>query len=132
MISNMNNFEFLRTILYSDSSEVILQAYKSLSNEGLEVYVEDSLNGFKLADESLLVEQQTLMVPLADWFVGKEILENAGLSDYVTEPEIPEGVQSEVEKAREQYFKKRKWTYIETAVIIVVAMLYYFFKVIFH
>lgn len=128
----MNNFEFLRTILYSDSSEVILQAYKSLSNEGLEVYVKDSLNGFMLADESSLAEQQTLMVPLADWSVGKEILEKAGLSDYVTEPEIPEGVQSEVEKAREQYFKKRKWTYIETAVIIVVAMLYYFFKVIFH
>ena len=128
----MINFDFLRTILYSDSSEVILQAYKSLSNEGLEVYVQDSSNSFKLADENGLSEVKLLMVPMADWSVGKDKLEAEGLSRYLTEPELPEGVKSELDKAREKYFKKRKWTYIETAVIIVVAMLYYFFKIFIH
>ena len=128
----MNNFDFLRTILYSDSSEVILQAYKSLSNEGLEVYVKDSLKGFKIADESSLSNVQTLMVPSADWIIGKAVIESTGLSQYLTEPAVPEGIKSDLEEAREKFFKKRKWTYIETAVIIVLAMLYYFFKVFFH
>ena len=128
----MNKFDFLRTILYSDSSEVILQAYKSLSNEGLEVYVKDSLEGFKIADESTLSNVQTLMVPSADWIIGKAVIESAGLSQYLTEPEVPEGIKSDLEEAREKFFKKRKWTYIETAVIIVLAMLYYLFKTFIH
>ena len=128
----MNNFEFLRTILYSDSSEVILQAIKSLRNEGLEVYVKDSEKGFKLVEEQIDSDEDLLLVPAADWSVAKDILTGIGFEKYLTEPEVPAGVKSDLEEAKEKFFKKRKWTYIETAVIIVLAMLYYFFRIILH
>lgn len=128
----MNDYSYLRTILTSDSIEVLVKAFKSLSNEGLEVYVANSNKGFKLATEKSLKSGDVLMVPAADWNFAEELLECIDLKEYVTNCEIPENAKSEVEIAQEKYFKKRKWTYIETAVIIVVVMIYYLFKTIFH
>ena len=44
------------------------------------------------------------------------------------EQDTPEEEKSELDIAREQFLRKRKWTYIETAVIIILAMLFYLFK----
>ena len=126
----MNDFGYLRTILASDSSEVICKAYKSLSNEGLEVYVPFKEKSFHLADEMLLDACNLLLVPAADWDFAVEILKGIGPENYLTECKVPEGAKSELEIAKEKYYKKRKWTYIETGVIIVVALLYFIFKII--
>lgn len=126
----MNDFGYLRTIIASDSSEVIRKAYKSLSNEGLEVYVPFKEKSFHLADDKLLNSANQLYVPAADWDFAVEILTSVGLEKYLTECIIPEGAKSELEIAEEKYYKKRKWTYIETGVIIVVALLYFLFKII--
>ena len=125
----MNDFGYLRTILASESSEVLQHAFKSLSNEGLEVYVQDLKNGFHLANDNLVKKSSVLLVPAADWDFALEILSSIGLEDYLTDCEIPEGAKSELDIAVEKYYKKRKWTYIETGVIIVVALLYFLFKI---
>ncbi|QFJ55548.1 hypothetical protein [Pseudobutyrivibrio xylanivorans] len=125
----MNDFSYLRKILASDSSEVLQKAFKSLSNEGLEVYVQDFDKSFKVANEKLLKKAGFLLVPAADWDFAVEILGSIGLENYLTECEIPDGAKSEYDIAVEKYYKKRKWTYIETGVIIVVALMYFLFKI---
>jgi hypothetical protein len=127
----MMDYNFLRKILYSDSSEVILKAYKSLSNEGLEVYVKDSKTDFKMADDNL-EGVSLLMLPAADWDLGKRILTDEGLQEYITDCQVPEGAKSDTDVVMEKYLKKQKWTYIQTAVIIVLAMVYFMFKTFFH
>jgi hypothetical protein len=125
----MNDFGYLRTIIASDSSEVICKAYKSLSNEGLEVYVPYKEKSFHLADDKLVNGCNLLFVPAADWDFAVEILTSVGLESCLTECIIPQGAKSELEIAKEKYYKKRKWTYIETGVIIVLALLYFLFKI---
>ncbi|SDH40203.1 hypothetical protein SAMN05421493_101475 [Pseudobutyrivibrio sp. 49] len=125
----MNDFGYLRTIISSDSSEVLQHAFKSLSNEGLEVYVQDLKNRFYLANENLVHKSSVLLVPAADWDFAVEILTSVGLEKYLTECIIPEGAKSELDIAVEKYYKKRKWTYIEAGVIIVVALLYFLIKI---
>ncbi|WP_072914168.1 hypothetical protein [Pseudobutyrivibrio xylanivorans] len=125
----MNDFGYLRMIISSDSSEVLQHAFKSLSNEGLEVYVQDLKNKFHLANESLVEKSTFLLIPAADWDFAVEILTSVGLEEYITECVIPEGAKSELDIAVEKYYKKRKWTYIEAGVIIVVALLYFLFKI---
>ena len=125
----MNDFGYLRTILASDSSEVLQHAFKALSDEGLEVYVQDLKKRFLLADEHLINNSSVLLVPAADWDFAVEILTSVGLEKYLTECIIPEGAKSELDIAVEKYYKKRKWTYIEAGVIIVVALLYFIFKI---
>ena len=71
------------------------------------------------------------MVPAADWNFAVELLECVGFKEYITPCDIPDGAKTELERAQEKYFKKRKWTYIETAVIVIIAMIYYFIKVYF-
>ena len=131
MQTNMMDYNFLRKILYSDSSEVILKAYKSLSNEGLEVYVKDSKTDFKMADDNL-EGVSLLMLTAADWDLGKRILTDEGLQEYITDCQVPEGAKSDADVVMEKYLKKQKWTYIQTAVIIVLAMIYFMFKTFFH
>lgn len=128
MINNMNEYSFLRKILVSDSSEILLKAYKSLSNEGLEVYVKDLDNNIKLFNEKKMGTGNLLLVPASDWDFALEILISVGLEKYLTKCEpLPDG-KSDLEVAQQEFLKKRKWTYIETAVIIIIAMLYYISK----
>lgn len=124
----MNEYSFLRKILVSDSSEILLKAYKSLSNEGLEVYVKDLDNNIKLFNEKKMGTGNLLLVPASDWDFALEILISVGLEKYLTKCEpLPDG-KSDLEVAQQEFLKKRKWTYIETAVIIIIAMLYYISK----
>ncbi len=128
----MNEFNYLRMILVSDSTEALLKAYKSLSNEGLEVYVKNNDKGIMLFNEKRIKPNDIILVPACDWEFALEILLSVGLGDYVTECEALEETKTDVEIARDKFYKKRKWTYIETAVIIVIAMLYYLFKTLFR
>ncbi len=128
----MSNFDYLRTILKSDNTDVLLKAFKSLSNEGLEVYVQNFDNTFHIANEKNIKKTDCLLVPAADWDFAYEILSLSDMDSYLTECIKPDSVKTDVEIAREKFFKKRKWTYIETAVIIVIAMIYYFYKTILH
>lgn len=128
MINNMNEYSFLRKILVSDSSEILLKAYKSLSNEGLEVYVKDLDNNIKLFNEKKMGTGNLLMVPASDWDFALEILISVGLEKYLTKCEPLTDGKSDLEVAQQEFLKKRKWTYIETAVIIIIAMLYYISK----
>ena len=128
----MNDFSYLRKILASDSSEVLQKAFKSLSNEGLEVYIEVSPGDFLIFREDLLSDSNELYVPAADWAFSKEILTKQGLSEYITEYVVPESIQAEIDKTEEILLKKRKTVYIETLVVFVLFVIYIIFTMVTH
>lgn len=59
---------------------------------------------------------------------SKEVLTNDDLTEYSTDYKIPEDKESEIQKAEEMYYRKRKMFYIETVAIIVLMLLYVLFK----
>ena len=59
---------------------------------------------------------------------SKEVLTKDDLTEYSTDYKIPEDTESEIQKAEEMYYRKRKMFYIETVAIIVLMLLYVLFK----
>ena len=59
---------------------------------------------------------------------SKEVLTKDDLTEYSTDYKIPEDNNSEIHKAEEMYYRKRKMFYIETVAIIVLMLLYVLFK----
>jgi hypothetical protein len=123
-----NEFDFLRKIFSCENPEFVMLAFKSLSNEGLEVYMAEGDSYKLITTEELIGDAQELYVPASDWAFAKELLTKANLTEYITEYIIPENVKSELVKAEEMYFKRRKMFYIETAAIIVLILIYVLIK----
>ncbi|MBO5617283.1 hypothetical protein [Pseudobutyrivibrio sp.] len=127
-----DKFDFLRKIFSSENPDLLLKAYKSLSNEGLEVYIEVSPGDFLIFREELISDSNELYVPAADWAFSKEILTKQGLSEYITEYVVPESIQAEIDKTEEILLKKRKTVYIETLVVFVLFVIYIIFTMVTH
>ncbi len=123
-----NEFDFLRKIFSCENPKFVMQAFKSLSNEGLEVYVADGDSYRLIKEECLSIDVTELFVPASDWAFSKELLTKADLTEYITEYIIPENVKTEILKAEEMYFKKRKMFYIEAIAIIVLMLIYVLIK----
>ena len=127
-----DKFDFLRKIFSSENPDLLLKAYKSLSNEGLEVYIEVSPGDFLIFREDLLSDNNELYVPAADWAFSKEILTKQGLSEYITEYVIPSHLQAEIDKTEEILLKKGKTVYIETLIVFVLFVIYIIFTMVTH
>ena len=123
-----NEFDFLRKIFSCENPEFVISAFKSLSDEGLEVYMAEGDSYKLITTEELIGDTQELYVPASDWAFAKELLTKANLTEYITEYIIPENVKSELVKAEEMYFKRRKMFYIETAAIVVLILIYVLIK----
>lgn len=123
-----NEFDFLRKIFSCENPEFVISAFKSLSDEGLEVYMADGDSYKLITNENLIGASKELFVPASDWAFSKELLTKANLTEYITEYIIPENVKSEMLKAEEMYYRKRKMLYIETAAIAVLLILYVLIK----
>jgi len=127
-----DKFDFLRKILACEHSDLLLKAYKSLSNEGREVYIEVNEGEFIVVSENTISDATTLYVPAADWSFSKDVLTKEGLSEYITEYVIPSHIQAEIDKTEEILLKKRKTVYIETLIVFVLFVIYIIFTMVTH
>ena len=127
-----DKFDFLRKIFSCENSDLLLKAYKSLSNEGLEVYMEVNEGEFIVVTENTISDATTLYVPAADWSFSKDVLTKEGLSEYITEYVIPSHIQAEIDKTEEILLKKRKTVYIETLIVFVLFVIYIIFTMVTH
>ena len=127
-----DKFDYLRKIFSCDNPNLLFKAYKSLSNEGLEVYIEVNEGEFIVVSENTISDATTLYVPAADWSFSKDVLTKEGLSEYITEYVIPSHIQAEIDKTEEILLKKRKTVYIETLIVFVLFVIYIIFTMVTH
>ena len=127
------NFEFLRKLIKFNSYDYALNVFKSLSNEGLELFVEKDDNDieFKLVvSDDDLINKSELYVAAADRLYAIEILKAHNLTEglYLEEIKIK---NTQKKDDFEKALRKRKWTMLEALVIIFFAAIFYILRSIF-
>lgn len=125
----MDNFNFLKSLVKSESSDVLYEIFKSLSNEGLEVYICINESYVLLTEDNVHENYDVLYVTEADYNFAKSLVENLGYKDNLAEIEVKRTMDSELDVAYDKYYKKRKWTYIEAVVIIILGIIFYLYKI---
>lgn len=120
------DYKFIRKLIETEDTELQQRIYDTLWGDGLEVFVEAAEPGaFCNMHAGETAPHGALYTSAADRERAAELLQGLGLAGQITPKEccIPDTVLSELEIAEEKYQKKRKWLYIECAVIIVIAII---------
>lgn len=118
-------YEYIRKLIVSDTEADAKQIIERLEQEGIEVYSKtEQAADFLFTDSEKGCKENEIYVVAADRNRAVEIVTELGLGNQVCEDEqIPETL-SELEKAEEQFMRKKKRTYIEGIVICVIAFIY--------
>lgn len=134
MTSDMENkYSFLRKIAHSTSGDELEVVFKSLSNEGLEVYINEDKSGYKLVgswDDFLdnKTNDNTLYIAAADMDFAVSLLKVKQLDYLIPKAIFIKDCYSDKDKIMEAYYKKRKWTLIEVLVIVGIAIIFMLIK----
>ncbi|MBQ7433400.1 MAG: hypothetical protein IJV50_08085 [Lachnospiraceae bacterium] len=134
----MNN-QFIRHLLQSHSEETLVSICRILQEAGIELFVRegDSLEFHNLPINLLHQEKAdflqsitcgNLYVSAADLEQASRLVREQGYGNTLVDDPIVPGLQTELEKAEAAYYKKRKWLYIECAVVVAGALLYMLYK----
>lgn len=125
------DYRFIRQLLHIQTPEAEQAVCDALRNAGMEVFTK---MGEECAFQNLPPERKAkdgdIYVSAADLERAQEIVRELGYGDMLAANPIPGGIQSEVEKAEEAYYKKRKWLYVECLVIVAAAVVYLLFRAI--
>ncbi len=128
-----NKYSFLRKIAQSTSSDKLEVVFKSLSHEGLEVYMKEEKSVYKIVscwDDFLNddIKDNTLYIAAADMDFAISILKDQQLENLVPEDIFTADSYSDTDRIMEAYYKKRRWTLIEVLVIVGIAIIFMLIK----
>ncbi len=126
-------YSFLRKIAQSTSSDKLEVVFKSLSHEGLEVYMKEEKSGYKIVscwDDFINndIKDNTLYIAAADMDFAISILKDQQLENLVPENIFTADSYSDTDRIMEAYYKKRRWTLIEVLVIVGIAIIFMLIK----
>lgn len=126
-----NDYSFLRQLTKQISQTECALVIASLQEKGIELYRKEEegvsliLDG-KEADEKKNDGQ--LYISAADREAAVQILQKAGLGSVISEEQMISRQKSLVEEAEEEYLKKRKIHRIECVAVLIIAVLYYLYR----
>lgn len=123
------DYRFIRKLILAEETEIEAKISQALQAEGIEVFIrEPGETVFYNLPAGMHSTDGCLYVSAADLERARELVTEAGYGDCLTDGEMPEGIKTELEKAEEAYYKKRKWLYIECAVVIVAGILWMLYQ----
>ena len=134
----MNN-QFIRHLLQSHSEEMLASICRTLQEAGIELFVRegDSLEFHNLpvdithpekADFLQSITGGNLYVSAAGLEQAAGLVRELGYGNALADNPMVPGLETELERAEAAYYKKRKWLYIECAVVVAGALLYMLYK----
>lgn len=118
-------YEYIRKLVDAGTEAEARQIIERLEQEGIEVYSKtDKAADFLYTDSEKGCQDNEIYIAAADRGRAVEIVTELGFGSQVCEDkQIPETL-SELEKAEEQFMRKKKRTYIEGIVICAAAFIY--------
>lgn len=124
------NYSFLRQLTNPMEEASCQQVMACLVPLGLELYVQAENEQFRLVQgyEDVLDASGVIYVTAADRKKAVELLDEANLGTLVSEEIQPKSVETELERAKRLYYRKRKNGLIAWCVVIVLAFCYYLLK----
>ena len=131
--------QFIRHLLQSDAAETLASICHILQEAGIELFVRegDSLEFHNLpvdithpekADFLQSITGGNLYVSAADLEQAAGLVRELGYGNALADNPMVPGLETELERAEAAYYKKRKWLYIECAVVVAGALLYMLYK----
>lgn len=131
--------QFIRHLLQSDAEETLASICHILQEAGIELFVRegDSLEFHNLPINLLHQEKEdflqsitggNLYVSAADLEQAAGLVRELGYGNALADNPMVPGLETELERAEAAYYKKRKWLYIECAVVVAGALLYMLYK----
>ncbi len=118
-------YEYIRKLIAVGTEAEAKSIIERMEQEGIEVYSKtEKAADFRFTDSGKGCLDNEIYITAADRGRAVEIVTELGLGEQVCEDkQIPETL-SELEKAEEQFMRKRKRTYIEGIVICVIVFIY--------
>ena len=131
--------QFIRHLLQSHSEETLASICRTLQEAGIELFVRegDSLEFHNLpvdithpekADFLQSITGGNLYVSAADLEQAAGLVRELGYGNALADNPMVPGLETELERAEAAYYKKRKWLYIECAVVVAGGLLYLLYK----
>lgn len=129
------NQEFLRQLTLPLPSGEAKKLFTLLCVQGMELYVqkeygtEKKIPEYQLLTEAPEEENGIYYISAADRDAAVQIMKQADLGEFVSEntQAVPDADEV-VKQAQDEYFRKRKMTLLETAVIVLAMMLFYLIR----
>lgn len=126
------DYSFLRQLTLPLEQESMMAVYELLTKKGMELYVRTENLQFQMvqAMEEISAEDTILYLAAADRVEAVRLLEEAGLANVISEAIQPVGMDSELERAKDLYYKKRRNNMIAFGILLVIGFVYYIWKAI--
>lgn len=126
----MKTQEFLRQLTTEIPAAEGKKLFALLCMQGIEVFgKEKNSEEYRNLTEAADAENGIFYVSAADREAAVQIMEEASLSEYVSESNrVMSEAESYLEHAESEYYRKRKVTMYETLAVILAVMLFYLIR----
>lgn len=125
----MEQYEFLRQLTVAIPGSETKKMFLLFSTQGIDLYVKADDKSYIILKETDIRDFEQLFISAADREAAVTIMENAGLSEFISENKrVLSETASLVEQAENEYYRKRKVIMYECLVVLLAAMLFYLIR----